>query len=83
MENILPTIAGWIGMIMILLAYYLVSTKKATGESNLYQSLNFIGAICLIYNTFIQQAWPIMVLNIVWVIIAVKTLLIRKKNRFI
>jgi hypothetical protein len=82
MNNILPTIAGWVGMMMILTAYYLVSTKKVTGESNLYQALNFVGAICLIYNTFVQQAWPIMVLNIIWVIIAVKTLLMRKKDRF-
>jgi hypothetical protein len=82
MGNILPTIAGWIGMIIILAAYYLVSTKRVTGESNLYQSLNFVGAICLIYNTFVQQAWPIMVLNIIWVIIAVKTILIRRKDRF-
>lgn len=82
MYNILSTIAGWMGMMMILAAYYLVSTKKVTGESNLYQALNFVGAVCLIYNTLVQQAWPIMVLNIVWVIIAVKTLLIRRKNRF-
>ncbi len=81
MENILPTIAGWIGMILILVAYYLVSIKKVTGESRLYQSLNFFGALGIVYNTFVQQAWPAMALNIVWAIIAIKTLLIVRKNR--
>lgn len=80
MGNILSTIAGWIGMSLILVAYYLVSTRRVTGESNLYQSLNFIGAFCLIYNTFVQQAWPVMILNIVWVIIAIKTLFIQKNR---
>jgi uncharacterized membrane protein HdeD (DUF308 family) len=80
MENILSTIAGWIGMSLILAAYYLVSTRKVAGESNLYQSLNFVGAFCLIYNTFVQQAWPVMVLNIVWVMIAIKTLFMKKKR---
>ena len=56
--EVLPIIAGWVGMSLILMAYYLISVKKITGESNLYQLLNFVGAFCLIYNTFIQRAWP-------------------------
>jgi hypothetical protein len=71
MENILSTIAGWIGMILILLAYFLVSTKRVTGNSRLYQWLNFSGALRIICNTFIQQAWPAMGLNIIWAIIAI------------
>ena len=77
----LPTIAGWIGMIFILVAYYLVSTKKVTGESRFYQLLNFFGAIGIIWNTFTQQAWPAMSLNIVWALIAVKTLLLVKNKK--
>ena len=29
MENNLPTIAGWVGMVLILAAYYLISAKKS------------------------------------------------------
>ncbi len=79
--NILPTIAGWIGMILILIAYYLVSIKKVTGESRFYQSLNFFGALGIIYNTFVQQAWPAMTLNVVWALIAIRTLLLARKNK--
>ncbi|MBZ9572367.1 hypothetical protein KJA15_03490 [Patescibacteria group bacterium] len=80
MENISPTIAGWIGMAFILIAYYLVSTKKVTGESQSYQLLNLFGAIGIVWNTFVQKAWPAMALNIVWAIIALKTLLLTRKN---
>jgi len=81
MENILPTITGWVGMILIIVAYFLISTKRVTGQSRLYQLLNLFGAIGIIWNTFVQQAWPAMTLNVVWAIIAVKTLLLIKKYK--
>ncbi len=79
--NILSTIAGWIGMVFILIAYYLVSVKKVTGQSQFYQLLNFFGALGIIWNTFVQSAWPAMTLNIVWALIAIRTLLLARKNR--
>ena len=81
MENNLPTITGWIGMVLILVAYYLVSSKKVAGDSRLYQALNFFGALGIIWNTLVQQAWPAMTLNVVWALIAIKTLLLVKKNK--
>ena len=80
MNNIFPTIAGWIGMVLILAAYYLISAKKVVGDSRLYQLLNFFGALGIVWNTFVQQAWPAMTLNVVWALIAVKTLLMTKKT---
>jgi len=38
MENI-STIAGWIGMVLILVAYYLVSVKKVSGQAYIYISI--------------------------------------------
>jgi len=40
---LLPTIAGWIGMVLIVGAYYLISTKKVSGTSILYQLMNLGG----------------------------------------
>lgn len=79
--DILSTIAGWIGMVLILMAYYLVSAKKVTAQAHSYQLLNFFGAIGIIWNTLVQQAWPAMTLNIVWAIIAINTLLIVRKDK--
>lgn len=79
MENI-STIAGWIGMVLILVAYYLVSVKKVSGQAYIYQLLNFFGALGIIWNTFAQRAWPAMILNVVWAIIAVITILLTKRS---
>ncbi len=81
MDNTLPTITGWIGMALILIAFYLVSTRKGAGDSRLYQVLNFLGAAGLIWNALVQQAWPAMTLNVVWALIAIKTLLSVKSRK--
>lgn len=70
-------IIGWIGAILILLAYYLVSTKKTKGDSILYQALNLIGAVALLILTYSKGAIPSAVLNIIWAAIAIKSLFIK------
>ncbi len=66
-------IIGWIGMLLLLTAYFLVSNKRIKPVSRLYQILNLVAAICLIINCF-NRSWPIVALNSFWVIIAGKTL---------
>lgn len=67
-------IIGWAGAILILAAYYLVSTKKVLGSSALYQALNLIGAVSLVINAYVKGAIPPAALNAVWAIIAVVSL---------
>lgn len=66
-------------MILILAAYFLVSTKKVSGDSREYQWLNLFGALGIIVNTWTQKAWPAMTLNVVWAVIAFRTLTLTKK----
>ena len=69
------TIAGCIGAVLILIAYYLVSSEIVTAQSMIYQIMNLFGAAGLAYNTFTQKAWPTLVLNVIWALIAIKILL--------
>ena len=66
---------GWIGAILILLAYFLVSTKRVLPESRLYHSLNLLGALGIVVNSYAQGAFPATGLNVVWSLIAVYGLL--------
>ena len=66
---------GWLGAFLILLAYYLVSSKKVTGDSMSYQMINLLGAIALMINTYAKGAIPSAVLNIIWSAIAIRSLL--------
>lgn len=74
MEQVAINIAGWIGTILYLIAYGLVSAKKVEGDSWLYQGINFIAGILLIINTMYLKAYPSAGLNVAWVGIAIFTL---------
>ena len=77
--ELLSQIIGWVGTFLIVLAYFLVSTKKVSGSSNSYQILNLLGAIAVGVNVFHQQAWPALTLQIIWGIIAIVSLVKTKK----
>lgn len=76
--NMVIDLIGWLGAGCILLAYYLVSTKKVTASSKNYQLINLLGGISLVINAYAKGATPLVALNIVWIIIAVKSLVKNK-----
>lgn len=78
-----PDIAGWIGSFLILLAYFLVSTKRVAGDSGLFQLINFVGALLLIWLAVVHDAWPLAFLDIVWAGIALVAIaaIVRERKR--
>lgn len=74
MNNLLIDILGWTGSILYLLAYALVSAKKAEGDSLLYQGMNIVAGILLVIYTFSLNAFATTGLNAVWVAIGLFTL---------
>jgi hypothetical protein len=62
-------VAGWVGAILILLGYLLVTTGKLTGKSPLYQWINVLGAAGFIVNGWWHDALPSTVLNVIWIMI--------------
>ncbi len=64
-------ILGWIGALLVTIAFFLVSTRRAAGDSLRYQLLNLAGGVLLIINTVFYGAYPSSVVNLVWVGIAV------------
>jgi len=65
---------GWVGTILYLIAYYLVSIKKVEGDSFSYQSMNIVAGILLVINTFYWRAYPSLGLNAAWIAIGLFTL---------
>lgn len=70
MYALLIDIIGWIGSVMVVLAYSLNMFKKMASDSMMYYWLNIIGSICLIVNTLFHHAIPSAVVNVIWVCIA-------------
>ena len=68
-------IVGWIGTVLILLAYFLLSIGQIQAESALYQMANALGGIFLVYASVKTKDFPLIVLNAIWFLIAVYALL--------
>lgn len=62
-------ILGWVGMILVLVAYALLSTNKIN-NGKLYQVLNFLAALFMAIGLFPTKAWFSFSLQIIWAIIA-------------
>ena len=68
-------ILGWIGMILVLLAYVLLSTNKIE-NGKLYQVINLIAAILMAIGLFPSKAWFSFTLQIIWALVAVVAIII-------
>lgn len=78
--EILLEIIGWIGTSLVVLAYFLVSTNKIKASSKRYRALNFFGAVGVGINVFYHHSWSSFVLQVIWMIIAILSLLKNKKG---
>jgi hypothetical protein len=65
---------GWIGALLVLVAYGLLSIKWMDGNAFSYQLLNAAGAIMLVINSYYLGAYPSVGVNAAWVGIAAITL---------
>ena len=65
---------GWAGAILVLIAYFLVSTKKADPESVYFQMINVFGGSFLIIYTYNCNAVASMAVNIIWVVIGLHSI---------
>ena len=63
-------IFGWIGMILVLIAYGLLSTNKIK-QGKLYQILNLLAAIFMAIGLLPKNAWFSFTLQVVWGLIAI------------
>ena len=62
-------LCGWIGAILVLVAYYMVTTGKASGDSKPFQLINISGAVLLVFYTYNCGAYASMIVNVMWVAI--------------
>ena len=72
--DLLMEVVGWIGAVLILAGYFLLSAGKLDAKSRLYQWLNVVGALGFIANSSWNGAWPSAALNVIWVGIGVVAL---------
>jgi len=62
-------VAGWIGALLILGGYALLTAGRLTGNSLAYQVMNVAGAAGFIVNGWWHGAIPSTALNVIWLLI--------------
>ena len=65
--DVFMEVVGWVGALLILAAYGLLSAGKLDARSPSYQWLNVVGAVGFILNSGWNGAWPSAALNVIWV----------------
>lgn len=78
--NYFIEIIGWIGAVLIVGAYFFNINGQLKSSSVVYIISNLFGGIFFTINTFVHQAYPSMIVNIIWVVIAIAAIL-KKINR--
>lgn len=74
-------IFGWVGMVLVLIAYFLLSLEKIP-NGILYQVLNFLAALFMAIGLFPKNAWFSFTLQVIWGIVAIIALIkIFKKQK--
>jgi hypothetical protein len=74
-------IMGWVGAVLLLLAYALVSNRKLAGDSVRFQLLNLSGGLLLAINSGYHGALPSVAVNGVWIVIGLIALLRARRQR--
>jgi hypothetical protein len=81
MNEFVVDVLGWVGTVLYLVAYALISSRKVEGDSLLYQGMNIIAGFLLVANTYYWKAYPSLALNVVWIGIGLFTLGRRRYSR--
>lgn len=66
-------ICGWIGALSYIGAYFLLSIKVISSNKPLFHLLNALGGLCLIINAIGLKDSPNLIVNLIWMLIALFT----------
>lgn len=63
-------VVGWIGMVLLLSAFYLASSKRIRDDRYPYHIMNLLGAIAVFVNAFAKGVSAVAAIEVAWSCIA-------------
>jgi hypothetical protein len=66
-----------VGAVLVLLAFWLVSTDRVHADDTSYQLLNLLGAGLLATGAVMTESWAFVALNTIWAAVALSALVRR------
>lgn len=64
-------IIGWIGAVLLVGAYFFNINGKLKSTSTTYIICNLLGGVFFAINTWAHKAYPSVLVNVIWVVIAI------------
>lgn len=58
------------GVVMLVLAYYLLQSNRISSDSILYSLMNLVGASFILYSLILDWNTPAVVMESVWIVIS-------------
>jgi hypothetical protein len=71
----LSDIIASLGVIILLIGFFLNLYKKLAADSKVYALLNFIGASLCGYSSYMVSFYPFVILESIWAFVALTSLL--------
>ena len=68
-------IVGFIGMALIVGAYFLNSYEIVASKSMAYQLMNLFGAVAVGIDVYAKKAWSAFTLQVIWFLIGISAIL--------
>ena len=66
------TIIGILGMVLILLAFFMNQTHRWKDTDLIYDTTNLAGGILLMVYAIMLKSWPFLILNAVWSLVSAR-----------
>lgn len=69
----LSALSDWIGMLgvaLILSAYYLLNTMRLSARDLIYQNINFVGSVLILFSLCFHVNIASIVIEIAWILIS-------------
>jgi formate hydrogenlyase subunit 3/multisubunit Na+/H+ antiporter MnhD subunit len=73
-------IVGWVGAVLLLSAYLLLTMNKISPRSSLYHWLNLVAGAGIVVNSGWNGAYPSVFINVVWMAIGLYGLAGRRRG---
>ena len=74
-------IIGFTGMTLILIAFLMNQLKKWKDDDLIYDLLNGLGGLGMVYYAYTLRSWPFLILNSIWALVSIRDVFLdlRKK----
>ena len=72
---------GFAGMLMVLIGFLMNQFHKWDADSLIYDAVNSLGGVCLVYYAIMIQSWPFLGLNGLWTLVSIRDVISDLKNK--